>query len=166
MATLGLIIFPALMAFAATSDLLTMRISNKVVLALIVSFIVLAMITGMPLAQFGVHVGISLLVLIISFILFSFGWIGGGDAKLAAATSLWLGPYLTLIYMVYGALFGGILTLLLLSVRFIPLPAIIKNIGWIDRLHSRTTGIPYGIALAGAGLIVYPQSVIFLALLG
>ena len=44
------------------------------------------------------------LVLVGAFAFFSFGWIGGGDAKLAAATSLWLGFGLTLPYLVYAAL--------------------------------------------------------------
>ena len=166
MSMLALIIFPALMAFAASSDLLTMRISNKIVLALIVSFVVLAMIVGMPLAQFGVHVAIAIIVLIVSFTLFTFGWVGGGDAKLAAATALWFGPYVSLIYLIYGALFGGALTLLILGARFIPIPAMLNEVVWINRLHSSVSGIPYGIALAAAGLMVYPQSVIFIGLVG
>ncbi len=161
-----LMIFPLLMAFAAASDLLTMRISNRIILALIFSFIILAMIVGMELSQFAVHLGIALLVLVISFILFSFGWIGGGDAKLAAATSLWLGPYITLLYLVYGGLFGGALTLFLLAVRMMPMPAQMKNIVWINRLHKGNSGVPYGIALAAAALMVYSESIIFTSLLG
>ncbi len=166
MSMLGLLIFPAFMAFAAFSDMLTMRISNKIVLGLIVSFVILAMIVGMPLSLFGMHIAISLLVLIASFILFSFGWVGGGDAKLAAATALWFGPYISLAYLIYGALFGGALTLIFLGVRMIPIPAQLKDVVWIKRLHSSVSGIPYGIALAAAGLLVYPQSVIFVGLFG
>ncbi|MCF6343378.1 MAG: prepilin peptidase [Devosiaceae bacterium] len=166
MSMLGLLIFPAFMAFAAFSDMLTMRISNKIILGLIVSFVILAMIVGMPLSLFGVHVGIALLVLIVSFILFSLGWVGGGDAKLAAVTALWFGPYISLVYLIYGALFGGALTLVFLGVRMIPIPAQLKDVVWINRLHSSVSGIPYGIALAAAGLLVYPQSVIFIGLIG
>ena len=49
--------------------------------------------------------------------MFNFGWIGGGDAKLAAATAAWLGWTAILDYGLAAALFGGILTLILLGAR-------------------------------------------------
>jgi prepilin peptidase CpaA len=33
---------------------------------------------------------------------------------------------------------------------------------WVARLHEPSTGIPYGIALAGAGLLSYPETAIWL----
>src|SRR5262245_53148651 len=86
-----LLLFPTLMAFAASSDLLTLTISNRVSLLLIASFFVLAIWIGMPIADIGMHVGAALAVLVVTFTFFARGWIGGGDAKLAAATALWLG---------------------------------------------------------------------------
>src|SRR5450759_5649516 len=50
-----LLLFPALMAFAASSDLLTMTISNRISLALAGGFLLLALITGMSLAAVGLH---------------------------------------------------------------------------------------------------------------
>lgn len=149
------------MAFAASSDLLTMRISNRLTLALVIGFIVLALIIAMPLPQFAAHLGIALLVLVVAFTMFTFGWVGGGDAKLAAATTLWLGSPTTVPYLVYAALCGGALTLFILLIRQKPLPIPLMRVVWIDRLHDKMTGIPYGIALAIAGLLVYPQSVMF-----
>ena len=99
------------MAFAASSDLLTMRISNRLVLLLVCSFFVVAFVADLPLDQLGWHVGCAAIVLVVGFAFFAFGWIGGGDAKLAAATTLWLGFGLTLPYLVYAALLGGALTL-------------------------------------------------------
>src|SRR6202022_2007973 len=52
-----LLLFPALMAFAASSDLITMTISNRVSLALVASFFALAVMWHMPLAEIGMHVG-------------------------------------------------------------------------------------------------------------
>jgi prepilin peptidase CpaA len=40
------------------------------------------------------------------------------------------------------------------------------NQAWIRRLHEPDTGIPYGIALASAGLFLYPESAIWLAAAG
>ncbi len=89
--TATLVLFPGLMIFAAFSDLFTMTISNRVSIALVAIFCVLALALHMPLASFGLHLACGLAVLVCTFGLFAFGWIGGGDAKLASATALWLG---------------------------------------------------------------------------
>jgi len=154
-----LLLFPALMAFAASSDLLTMTISNRLSLALAGSFFPLVLLTGMSLTGVGMHVIAAGLVLVIAFIFFAQGWIGGGDAKLAAATALWFGFEHLMDYMVYAALFGGVLTVLLLQFRKLPLPAMLARQVWIQRLHEKGGGVPYGIALAVAAMLVYPHTV-------
>ncbi len=161
----AMLVFPLLMAYAASSDLLTMRISNRLVLLLIGGFFVLALLAGLSLELIGMHVASAALVLALSFAFFSFGWIGGGDAKLIAATTLWLGFGSMLPYLVYASLLGGALTLSLLAVRRWPLPLQLRQVVWIDRLHDGKTGVPYGIALAAAGLLVYPGSIVFQRLL-
>ena len=153
-----LLLFPALMAFAASSDLLTMTISNRLSLALAGSFFLLTIITGMGLTAIGMHLAAAALVLTISFGFFSMGWIGGGDAKLVAATALWFGFDFLLNYLVYASLFGGVLTVLLIQFRRLPLPAPLARQPWILRLHETGGGVPYGIALAAAALIVYPKT--------
>ncbi len=161
MNSIALLFFPLFMALAATSDLLTMKISNRLVLALVAGFFVLALVINLPLQQFMMHIAAGLVVLVVAFSFFAFGWVGGGDAKLAAATSLWLGFGMTLPYLVYAALLGGALTLGLLLIRRYPLPNILAKVDWIDRLHDKKTGIPYGIALATAGLFTYADTSIF-----
>jgi prepilin peptidase CpaA len=104
------------------------------------------------------HLAAAALVLVISFGFFSQGWIGGGDAKLAAATTLWFGFDYLLDYLLYASLFGGVLTLVLIQFRHLPLPAPLARQGWILRLHETGGGVPYGIALAAAALIVYPKT--------
>jgi prepilin peptidase CpaA len=153
-----LFLFPALMAFAASSDLLTMTISNRLSLALAGGFFLLTIITGMSFAAIGLHMAAAALVLTVCFGFFSQGWIGGGDAKLAAATALWFGFDYLLEYLVYASLFGGVLTLALLKFRRLPLPAPLARQTWILRLHETGGGVPYGIALAAAALAVYPKT--------
>ena len=156
--TIRLLLFPALMAFAASSDLLTMTISNRLSLALAGGFFVLPLVTGMGLAAIGMHMAAGALVLVIGFGFFSRGWIGGGDAKLAAATALWFGFDYLLDYMIYASIFGGALTLILIQFRRLPLPAVLTRQQWIMRLHEHGGGVPYGIALAAAALAVYPKT--------
>ena len=159
--TIVLLIFPVLMVFAASSDLFTMRISNLLVLMLVVGFFIVALIVQMPVETMLSNLGCAAVVLLVTFAFFAFGWIGGGDAKLAAATVLWLGLSLLLPYIVYSGLLGGALTLVLLAFRNLPLPASLQRIKWLDRLHDKKQGVPYGIALAAAALLVYPQTMIF-----
>lgn len=165
---LALLFFPFLMLLAASSDLLTMRIPNVLVLVLMAGFLILALILQIPLQQFGLHLLAGFIVLVAGFAFFALRWIGGGDAKLAAATALWLGfgDQVLLQYVVYAGLLGGALTLLLLAFRGVPLMPFIARHAWIARLHDRKTGVPYGVALALAGLLVFPQSPIFLRLSG
>lgn len=153
-----LLLFPAMMAFAASSDLFSMTISNRVSLILIAGFFVLAVMTGMPLAQIGMHIGAAAVVLVVTFIFFARGWIGGGDAKLAAATALWLGFEELPNYLIFASIFGGILTLAILRFRDMPLPSFLANQDWAKRLHRMDTGVPYGIALALAALLIYPHT--------
>ena len=161
MSTFALFIFPVAMAIAASSDLFTMRISNKLVLALTAAFFITALAINLPMQQFAMHVLCALIVLAVAFGLFALRLIGGGDAKLAAATTLWLGFGTTLPYLAYTAFFGGILTILILVVRGIPLNPTLGKMGWLARLHNKRSGIPYGIAMAVAGIMVYTNSNIF-----
>jgi len=151
-------LFPAAMIYAAASDLLTMTISNRLSIGLFLGFFVVAALVGMPLADVGKHLAASLIVLVFAFGFFARGWIGGGDAKLAAATALWLGLPHLMDYLLVAAIIGGVLTLAILQARRWPLPRLLARQGWIARLHAVETGIPYGIALAIAGLIVYPET--------
>jgi prepilin peptidase CpaA len=155
---LRLMLFPAMMAFAASSDLLTMTISNRVSLILVASFFALALATGMGTADMLSHAGAGGIVLIIGFGCFVRGWIGGGDAKLAAATALWLGFDYLVTYLIYASLFGGVLTVALLQFRMWPLPRLLAGQEWAQRLHSKDAGVPYGIALAAAALAIYPET--------
>jgi prepilin peptidase CpaA len=154
----GSILFPAMMAFAASSDLLTMTISNRISLILVCGFFALALASGMSAAAVSWHVVAACTVLATSFWFFSRGWIGGGDAKLAAATALWLGFDHLLSYILYASLFGGALTLVMIWFRISPLPDMIAKHDWVQRLHRKDGGIPYGIALAAAALAVYPET--------
>lgn len=163
MPNLVLIIFPALMAFAACSDLLTMRISNKLVLVTAGAFFVLALSASMGLAEIGWHVLAGAVVLAFTFGLFAAGWIGGGDAKISAAIALWFGFDALLPFLLYASVFGGALTLMIMLGRNYMLPATLMQVGWIERLHDKKTGIPYGIALAASALVVYPMSPMFQA---
>ncbi len=156
--SIALWLFPAMMAFAASSDFFTLTIPNRVSLILIGAFFVMAWFVGLTWSDVASHVAASALVLAIAFVCFARGWVGGGDAKLAAATALWFGFDHLLAYFVYASLFGGVLTVLLINFRHVVLPEALAARPWIKRLHGMNYGVPYGIALAAAALVVYPDT--------
>jgi prepilin peptidase CpaA len=153
--------FPALMAFAAASDLITMTIPNTVSLALIASFAAFALWAGLPPLAIGLHLAAGMTVLVVTFSLFALGWIGGGDAKFAAATALWLGFGQLTEYLLVASVAGGALTFAVILLRGWPLPTFALGWSWLLRLRQEKAGVPYGIALAAAALAVYPQSEIW-----
>jgi prepilin peptidase CpaA len=154
-----LMIFPSVMAFAASSDLFTMTISNRISLILVVAFVVLAIASGMPVTDMLNHAGAGGLVLAVTFTFFLCGWVGGGDAKLAAATALWFGWAHLLDYLLYASILGGVLTVALIEFRKYAIPKPLVGKAWAERLHEPGGGVPYGIALAIAALVVYPSTV-------
>jgi prepilin peptidase CpaA len=153
-----LLLFPGLMAYAAVSDVSTMTISNRIPMLLIAGFAGLAFFSGMSPHAALLHLGAGGVVLVVAFTCFALGWIGGGDAKLAAAAALWFGFDHLLQYLVYASLFGGALTLLLLQFLQWPLPYALGQQDWLMRLHHKDTGIPYGVALALGALLIYPET--------
>jgi prepilin peptidase CpaA len=153
-----LALFPAMMAFAASSDFLTLTISNRVSLILVGGFVALAAIGGVSAADVLSHLAAGCVVLVAAFSLFARGIVGGGDAKLAAATTLWLGFDHLLPYLLYASLLGGALSVGLIWFRMAPLPDWLARHDWAQRLHGKDAGVPYGIALAAAALAVYPQT--------
>jgi len=154
----GLLLFPATMAFAASSDLLTMTISNRVTVTLLAGFFALALAVGMPGEEMLSHLAAGAAVLVVTFVFFACGWIGGGDAKLAAVTALWFGFDHLLTFAIYASLLGGVLTIAIIRFRRMPLPKVLEGHEWIERLHRLDAGVPYGIALGLAALLVYPNT--------
>ena len=161
-----IIFFPAALALAASMDLLTMTIPNRVCAALAIGYFVVALAAGVPPAAILINATCAAAVLLGMVALFAFGIIGGGDAKLAAAVSLWLGWGMMLDYGVTAAIYGGALTIAILIGRRFVLPVWLSRHQWVARLHDSKSGVPYGIALAAAGMMLYPHSQIWRAAAG
>ena len=152
------IFFPAAIIYAGIMDLLTMKIRNIVVLAVAVGYFVFAPLAGLTLYEIGMSLAVAAAVFIVTFGFFAAGWIGGGDAKLAAATTLWFGWEHAMHYFIIATIAGGLLTLAIIGFRSMLLPASLYKHEWIVRLHQSKSGIPYGAAFSLAALIVFPQT--------
>ena len=158
MSFIALLIFPIFMAYAAASDLLTLRLPNHLTFSLGLVFCAMAAWLLMPFEMFLNHLACGVAMLVIGFGMFACGWIGGGDAKLAAGIALWLGWANLLDYLVLTALAGGILSLLILQWRRMTIPVMLAQVRWLTRLHDRNQGVPYGVPLAFAALHFYAQA--------
>jgi prepilin peptidase CpaA len=152
-----LCVFPWAMTFGGAMDLFSLTIPNRVSLLMTAGFLVLAPFMGLGLEGFLSHLGAGLAMLFVGIVMFALGWLGGGDAKLFAAGALWVGFEHLLEYTVYITIAGGLLTLGVLVYRGkLPHPWLVR-LPWAMRLHDPKTGIPYGIAIAAAALVVYPS---------
>jgi prepilin peptidase CpaA len=153
------VVFPFCMLFAAISDMLSMTIANRVPLLLIAVFALVAPLTGMEWATFGMHFAAGALVLCVTFGLFAIGGMGGGDAKLLAATAVWMGFNIHLLeYLVTSTFLGGLLTLAILVYRKSTLAVFTRHSQFLQHFADEANGIPYGIALGIGGLLTYPDS--------
>ena len=152
---------PALLVAAAGWDIASYTIPNALQLALIGIFFIFAIVAGMGLTALALHLAAGALGLVIGFAFFSLGYVGGGDAKLFAAAALWFGLWDLPSFALYASVFGGLLTLGLLTFRKIPLPAMFGNQGWLLRLHDEKAGIPYGAALAAGAFAILPYTDVF-----
>lgn len=144
--------------WAAFMDLTTMKIRNEIVLFLLAVYAALAPLAGFNIAEIGFSALIAFGVLVCMFVFFAFGWIGGGDAKLVAVVSLWLGADHAPAFVLYTALFGGLVTLVLIQFRMRPLPLALYRMDWIVKLHKAEVGVPYGVAIAIAALLTFAKT--------
>lgn len=152
------VIFAFAMVYAGVMDLTTMRIRNGLVIALLAIYVALAPLAGFTVEEIAWSAAVAAALLVVCFVFFTLGWMGGGDAKLLAVTALWLGFDHAPAFLVYTALLGGALTLAILQIRLVGLPAFLGNMPWITRLQADRAGIPYGVAITLAALIVFPQT--------
>lgn len=160
------VVFPLCLAVAACSDFFTMTIPNRVSAILLAGFIVVAPLAGLSLAEIGMHLLAGLAVFGVCFALFAINVMGGGDAKLLTASAVWFGLTHSLFaYLVYVSLFGGLLTLVVLSLRSRAHTIMAAGLPLPDHLLTEKK-VPYGIAIGIAAFVAYPSSPLMLAALG
>lgn len=152
--SLSLLGFAVLLLWAAWSDIRSLTIPNRVSLGIALLYPIHVLAAPYPVDWTGgLAVGGSLLL--VGFIAFSLNLIGGGDAKMVAATGLWAGPTLLFPFLFYTALIGGGLAMLIwLHHRLV-------RAGSVGMLHLTQAEagfskrpMPYAVAIAIAGLYV------------
>lgn len=155
-AALALLFF-GLVAVAAITDALTFTIPNWISLTLAAAFPVAALAVEMPLPTLGLNAAIGFAALILGMAMFALRWIGGGDAKLFAAVSLWLGWPAVTTFLAGAAFAGGGLAVMLISLRSAAFrPLVLLGPPWVARLAEPGEGVPYGVAIAIGAFVAFP----------
>ncbi|KKI17791.1 A24 family peptidase [Sphingomonas sp. Ag1] len=94
-----------------------------------------------PWPDMAIQVGVALIVLATFCVAFHFGWMGGGDVKMIAALALWVPVPALIQILLVMSIVGGLITVVML----------------IDHRIRKTAGnpeVPYGVAIAIAGLMI------------
>jgi prepilin peptidase CpaA len=156
---LFLALFPALTIVAALYDVTSYRIPNWISLAIVALFVPAVFTAGLPLMQIGLCLAVGFAVLVVGIGLFALRALGGGDAKLLAASALWFGWPQIQIFLLYTVLAGGVLSLVLIVMRsgFVQ-PYLLRGPGWLVRLSAPGRQMPYGVAIAVGALAALPIS--------
>lgn len=150
--------FILLCAFAAIRDLNTLTIPNWLNGWIAFLFLPMSVVALPGWDVFGLHLLVGLIAFAIAVLLFSLNVFGGGDAKMIPAVALWIGPSGMMSFIVFMAIAGGILTILIVILRgMLPQPA---TPGFAYETMTKGAGVPYGVAIAIGAIVAASQSAI------
>lgn len=151
-------------ALAAWSDVNSLTIPNSFSVAIGASFLVaflLAIIFAPEtffFASWKNHILSGVIVFALTFGLFHFKMIGGGDSKLLSVYALWvgLGGLMPLLFFmaIAGGVMGG-LTLLLNKKQLFKKPV---QGGWIEAAQAGQKKVPYAVAILVGAVVAFWQT--------
>lgn len=127
---------------AAFTDIRRRQIDNSLNAAIALSAPAYWWASGLSLwPGVAMQVGVAFIAFVVLAGLFALKLMGGGDVKLLAALALWLPPLTFVKLLVIMSLLGGALTIVVAAWHY-------------TVTRRRDAKIPYGVAIASAGLIV------------
>lgn len=165
-AYLVLAAFPAALLVAAANDVYEFKIPNWVSIILVCAYPVAGLAVGAApnvIAE-GLMIGAGALTL--GFALYAAKIVGGGDAKLFAATTPWLGAVALGPFLFYTAVSGLILAMAMTMFRKLPILPVYAHAPWLIELHQRKKDLPYAVAIAAGGLLSFSQTPFFKLVFG
>jgi prepilin peptidase CpaA len=149
---IALAVFAAALLGAAYTDVRQYLIPNRYPAAIAAAYALFA--TGHPLAQGLWSLAAGSVMLFIGAVLLATRVMGGGDAKLLAATTLWAGPWLAPSFLMVVAFAGAIIALAWLTPLRRLMPAAPADLAPPAVSGGRARfaqPVPYGVAITAGG---------------
>lgn len=170
---LELALLVACLCWCVSTDLLTRKIPNQTVLALLLGWLVFSAfdvlqagaVDTQKLRQALWALPGAGVVFVVGFLLFLTGRLGAGDVKLMGVLCLWVGSGQQITFVMITALAGGVMALCLPLLNTVPV-AVGLGVERMNRLlkcrlplppslpTELSQGIPYGIAIAFGAMYV------------
>ena len=149
------LVFPLSLIAGAISDLVRYEIPNSLPVIMLAGYLAYAFTSGANLSLIGMNLAVGLAVLLAGAALFRYGLLGGGDIKLIAAAAPWVGWSELPWFLLWVALWGGVLAVFALVARRWASGKSLSGPLWWRRLCSIDSGIPYGVAICAGGLFTF-----------
>ena len=149
--------FVGLLCWAFVCDSLTLKIPNKVSLGIVALYPAWVLANWPMIGVPWLSVVIAIAVLAVGFVVNELGLMGGGDAKLLAATALWAGPGLVFELIAVTTVMGGLVALAVIFAAFVRHHREVTDRGEAVAPFFRNIAkakYPYGIAIAVGGFVV------------
>jgi prepilin peptidase CpaA len=162
--SLAFMMFPLLAITSGIFDYFTLRIPNWLNGVNALAFVFAAFAFAMPLDLVGLHVASGLILLTAGFALFAANIIGGGDAKMLAVMGFWVGWSQLVPFLVYMAIYGGLLGICIIAFRKAQQMATMTGLDTFAPIMTKKIDLPYGMAIAAGALSVVPETWWFAAL--
>ncbi|MEM9108386.1 MAG: prepilin peptidase [Pseudomonadota bacterium] len=147
----AMVIFFGGMLHASITDLKHRKIANLTILGLLALWLPVALIAGLNGSAMLGSVSAAVLVFVLGFVCFCFGWCGGGDVKLAAVAVLWLGAAMAPAYLMLSAIFGALIALVFIVLAYL-------KRRWGTPIQTDAKMLPYGPGLASAAVVLFGKS--------
>ena len=146
-------LFLGLLGLAVVSDVASLRIPNRICLAIIFLYPVYVLSSPEPVNWLSA-LAVAATVFAVGIIPFVAGVMGGGDVKLLAAAALWAGPALIADFLLVTGIAGGVIALVMVTnCRFVVASAL-EALGANDARDAVLgRAIPYGVAIAVGGFV-------------
>lgn len=165
-AYLLLSVLPAALLVAAANDIYEFKIPNWISIVLVAVYPAAGLAVGAAPHVMIEGALIGAAALAVGFGLFAAKIVGGGDAKLLAATAPWLGLGSLGVFLFNTAIAGLVLTIAMMTFRKLPVLPVYAHAPWLMRLHARKKDIPYGVAIAAGALLSFSQTPYFQLVIG
>lgn len=153
-------LYTLLLGIAAFFDTWKFVIPNVIAVALVVLFIATALLVpamtplvpAMTWMAWSSHIGAAVAVFIGGAVLYAFNKMGGGDVKLLTAVAFWAGFEHLMELLLYVAIAGGVLAIVLIVMRKVIVSAGSASTRLAEiklpRVLLDGEAVPYGLAIA------------------